>query len=859
MKKSYKYLVLSLACLMTASTVGNRVYAENQESSNDQLSIWGTYTMERVIKSPQYNYNNPQLEAKLDVAAANGEAESGQIIITTGDRGVKEYKVETADLKNKNGDVYKAENVEVFNQWYVFVEYKSSFDESNSAWFPAYDGNENIEYAGYIPDALIPQKYSIQAKENYIDPNANQGITFDFNVPVGTPAGEYTGEFTLKIDGKNHKIPVTLTVWGYDVSETHGMNLWDIAEGCESLAEMSADYKGLYDEYYDALLKYKLNGYHVGEADYDNEEFWMEDLKKYWDNPAFNGVFLPDIGAERSKMYRYFAEIAKACVEDEINYFEAIRFYHQAEDEPHDKPGMVYQCIDVIENTNAILNEIAQDLQNNVLATADGDKVQGFNQLENALQEEIINSIVYMPQIVTSSYSRCPELYGIVSAYSPGIRYYYTDWESRMHHKNAEITNGETWCYTSWAPHFQNPNFHLDDFLYAGRVIGWMRKDWNIYGYLNWMCNLMVQANGPEGHFGWNARVLDPYTDPLRLNIDNNAMFTNGDGYMFYPMKKYHADSPIPSMRLVVARDGQEDYDTLFELEEGYQTLANSYGVDANFAVENLTKSLSTYYEMMYNKNLYTFDGSVFERVRHSIGGLTDAAYDASKTMIMQSLKSEGANAFLSIYSLADEVYVNGKKLTKTGNYYAYTASLMDGRNSIEIEYKVGGERKSFEYILANKMYKYDLSTITNATAPTKGESIIAQNNGALNFKVVPFGTKVAELVSTRLDFVVPFSFDFTKVHNLNFVLKNTCAEDIEVELYVKGDKGLVRVDKLVIFAHETYHYTYKHLYKKVEEAGAGVNSLIFRFPNYRNDSLGNAVILPEKTLCLYGCSYSLK
>jgi hypothetical protein len=48
-------------------------------------------------------------------------------------------------------------------------------------------------------------------------------------------------------------------------------------------------------------------------------------------------------------------------------------------------------------------------------------------------------------------------------------------------------------------------------------------------------------------------------------------------------------------------------------------------------------------------------------------------------------------------------------------------------------------------------------------------------------------------------------------------------------------------------------------LYEKAAKAGSGVNGITLRFTNYAKDDFGNMVALPERTLKLYGFSYSLK
>lgn len=852
MKRKNRSLFLTLAVLMSLQVAGGnaKASASSDKTSNAQLSIWGTYSLAKVLKNPEYNYNNAQLAAELDVAAATGETESGQIIITTGDVGIKEYTVEIADLTNTSGDVFAAENVSVYNQWYVLVKEKTFNMDLNTDYFPAQDVN-GPGTSGYTPDALIPQEYSVAYGENYVDPNSNQGITFDFKVPTGTPAGEYTGSFTLKIDGKSHNIPVTLTVWGFDVSETHGMNLWDIGEKFDAPGEMTTDYESLYYKYYDALLDYKLNGYHLYEYD-DNEITWVEDLRAYVKNPAFNGVFLPDIGAERTPMYRYFAEISKACIEDEVNYFEEIRFYHQSVDEPQHRPGALEDCVEIVEKTNEILQDIASDLQSGILTDAQGNAVMGFDALSQELQAEIVDSVVNMPQVVTTYYDASGDLQGLVSSFCPKISFYETDRERRLYENNAAITNGEQWFYTCLNPQYPYPSNHVDDFLHGFRIMGWMKKDYDVYGYLNWMCNMQYGMDGGGSNFTNNMVIVDPYENPLRYHDGYNG--ANGDGYMFYPMAKYKSDTPIPSMRLLSARDGQEDYDTLWTLEETYGALATEYGLGREALIANLDEALSAYYERLYNDAFAYNNDANFEQVRRALGGLTEAANNQSETAIVQNKMSNGSSVALKIYSKADKVYANGKALSKIGDCYTYATNLSDGKNSVKIKYEMNGAEYTFDYLLANKTTNYAVKDLAGATTIGVGSSIAVANN-ALALNVLSYGGSNAK----KLDFNLPFSFDFSKAHNLNFTIKNTCAEQIEFEIYVKGSSSNILVDKVVVFPYETYGYSLNYLYEKVAQAGGNVSGITLRFTNYITDEYGNMLPVANRSLELSDFSYSMK
>ena len=221
---------------------------------------------------------------------------------------------------------------------------------------------------------------------------------------------------------------------------------------------------------------------------------------------------------------------------------------------------------------------------------------------------------------------------------------------------------------------------------------------------------------------------------------------------------------------------------------------------------------------------------------------------------LTQKIINEGKASSLKIYTNADKVWVNGRQLSKTQEYFAYAQELVAGRNSVQIRYEMDGERFEFEYFLANCTTQYAVSEMTGANTIGVG-STIAVENDALNIKALSYGGSN----SKKLDFFLPMAIDFKEVHNLTFTLQNTCGQQIDFEVYVKGEASNVLVDKVVVFPYETYEYTLNYLYEKAAKAGDGVTAITLRFTNYVKTEGGDLLALPERTLKLYGFKYSLK
>ena len=834
MKKTLKCFCTILLAATLAATASGCNSGNPDKREEKQFSVWGTYASVKVMQDPALNGNNAHFVPNLEVYAARGETESGQIIITAGEQDIKEYTVSLSNLTCGDA-VYDAKNVEVFFQHYVNVEKKSWNQTGNADYFPT----------GWTPDALIPQDISVKYKENFVSAGKNQGITFDFSVPASTPAGTYTGEFTLKCDGAEYKIPVSLTVWDFDISETNGINLWDIVDEYGVQGELTSVTDDIYYKYYDALLKYKLNAYHFfdyGGTHMNAElaENWVAALRKYWNNPAFGGVFLPDIGNEREKVETLFAAIAEACVEDETNYFSKIRFYHQREDEPQYFEGMIDQCVTKINITTQVLHDFVE---------YELDKIDGYSALSNDLRSAIEESIVDMPQVVTTYYAASEELQEIVNAYCPKIQEYETMHDRRLYSANSQEKNGETWMYTCVDPVYPYPSYHIDDYLLGGRILKWMQKEYGIDSYLNWSVNMY---SGHKGDGTKQLYPLDPYTNPLRHNPDN-TQFANGDGYMFYPMAKYGAETPIPSMRLLSARDGQEDYDTLCALEKAYAAGKTIYSIESN-PVGNLTETLQAYYERLYSSVYANNDDKNFDVVRRSLGGLTDVACDESQTMILQQNVQNGKGISLKVYSKADEIYIDGNQLEKDGNCFIYARSLNGGENSVTVRIVKGDTEKSFMYLLPSKINSYDSTALNESSIVCSTGSVASVSGGELSLKAVSSGNTVGEQLTFHPYFTIETGLDFKNMMQLGFALQNTCGHDMKIDVYLTDGIDDVKVDSILLYGYEQLNYRVRGIAERAAGLGEGTR-IELRFENV--DASLN--LLPDRTLKVYDFIYSTK
>ncbi len=158
----------------------------------------------------------------------------------------------------------------------------------------------------------------------------------------------------------------------------------------------------------------------------------------------------------------------------------------------------------------------------------------------------------------------CPDLWALgdsisfvpIAARWPYRFYLDFQWNPQPHVYRDRAARGEhAWFYTGLSAFVLDyPNLFIDTDAESQRVIPWLASRYGITGLLYWQT---VYAYSQAG---------DPWSKP-------RLMMTNGDGNLLYPgtpgREGLVAHQPVPSLRLVLLRDGMEDYEYLAMLDRG--------------------------------------------------------------------------------------------------------------------------------------------------------------------------------------------------------------------------------------------------------------------------------------------------
>ncbi|MBQ8375129.1 MAG: DUF4091 domain-containing protein [Clostridia bacterium] len=570
---------VAILCALTAIPFVGCDGGETSQDGDETLKetvVWAAYGTEKLLR--ETNYSTRHNEKTLKIATFQNEYESAQIMITAAND--TKYTVQLADLTNENGTTLSKDAFSAYHEKYIYVD--RIFDTGTPT------------SVGWYPDALLPYDTAVSYGENSIEKGDNQGVWVTLNTPKTQEEGVYTGAFKVTADGKSFDIPVEVTVYGYALSdETHIKTSFGINYDWVSYAELDSTPE-MMQTYYDFLLDYRIspsdfpmalnNSYTAykqeGTNTFRTEEF-IEDAVATARNEKVASWRLPTIGSTATVTYtdnagnpatasipcvgketyqRFLKDVATRALTEDLDLFEKAYTYMTFCDE-YDASGAASGRIRVEYNYNKIKEynaEIAEWIE--TLAKPETMTDERFSELKG----EMKSSLLTMEHILTGA-----SLDGIYQGgglgldtpsvtFVPTIDQYATEGNREAFEQYAtEYGVGQTWAYTAVNPCAPYPTYHLEDQLISSRLLNWMLYDYDIEGNLFWSSTLYKYT-------GTSVQVQDYYSEPLRYST------MNGDGFLLYPGREYGIFGPVSCLRLESIRDGNEDYDLLYELEEFY-------------------------------------------------------------------------------------------------------------------------------------------------------------------------------------------------------------------------------------------------------------------------------------------------
>lgn len=239
-------LNVTFAPTSTGSLTGGVTVASNATNSPATISMMGTGVQSNFSTwvTPSLNRvgqtDAPGTLSSIALFGARGETVDTQVVVQGPAGGLTNVNVSASALTGPNGVTLAASNVTLYREYYLTVTGTAS-----------YGGGSNPPLgSGTYAEPLIPfndpetgaalcgSSASLKACNASVSAGQNQPYWIDISIPHGaanSPAGTYTGSVTISSSQGTAAIPVSLTVWNFELpmqpSELSLWTLWPPASG----------------------------------------------------------------------------------------------------------------------------------------------------------------------------------------------------------------------------------------------------------------------------------------------------------------------------------------------------------------------------------------------------------------------------------------------------------------------------------------------------------------------------------------------------------------------------------------------------------------------------------------------------
>lgn len=605
-----------------------------------QAEVWTMPSTVKLLRDVDYSqyYDNKQLSYDM----ARNEYVSAQIMITP-TSGSGSYDVSVSDLKSAGGTVFSKANFDVYHQHYVEVKTRTNPMSGRPL--------------GYYPDALVPMASAKRAGENKIREDQNQGVWITAYAPKDLPAGIYTGEFTVKMGTTTEQVPVSIKVRDFAIpDEVHARSTFNLFPEYMIGGQLS-NTLGTYKRFVDYMLDYRISSTEMVRVDTPVDQ-WAQQIKEYAKDPRVTSYNI-----NTNEQLKALIELS----EPGLNLLEDAYYY--LKDEPYpDIPGAKTAHDQKIDELIEIANSYTvEELAEHGLTRADIEGVEVLITMTASI-DTIEGLRTYAPLVSDLD--------------TPFQREQYAQFREEAYKgKNNELAGtdyGTTWWYVCVHPYEPYPNYNIDMDLAASRVVSWMQYDYDIEGMLYWgSANYVLTTSMYDEPVGWqNSDVFNETNGVYRA--------ANGDGYLVYPGARYGLDDPIPTIRLMNIRDGFQDYEYLYMLEELANEYAAKYKV-SGFSFDSIMRSI---YDKLYTGTKASTDFTLVEEAKSTVADMIELLSGELHGIIeVGETDAVAKKVPVTVYAEAgSELTVNGQKIPGTpsgsGVKFEVNVDIADGANA---------------------------------------------------------------------------------------------------------------------------------------------------------------------------------
>lgn len=209
------------------------------QASGQTLTAWVSPRLNRVGQT-----DAPGTTTSITVSSARGETIASQVVVQAPAGGLTNVNLSVSALTGPNGATIAASNITLYREFYVSVNVTTNYGGGSNP--PPQTSGTGTYAEPLIPfndpeppgSPLCGNGAELQACNASVVAGQNQPYWIDIFVPRGatnTPRGTYTGSVSVTADQGSSTIPITLTVWNFELplqpSELSLMSLFPPATG----------------------------------------------------------------------------------------------------------------------------------------------------------------------------------------------------------------------------------------------------------------------------------------------------------------------------------------------------------------------------------------------------------------------------------------------------------------------------------------------------------------------------------------------------------------------------------------------------------------------------------------------------
>jgi hypothetical protein len=552
-----------LLVIVASVARGQKLIPEPSGSKGYRVNV--VSALEKVFREDDFA---PGVSGIAQLAAARNEYVSFQLVVEAPWREVSVRDVRFADLAGPVGKI--PATVIRWNR----VEYvRTTVD-------PPYKTDRG---AGWYPDPLMPAGPFTVATHSRVP------IWVTLKTPKNCSAGHYKGQVDVIVDGHEPaSIPIALTVWNFSLGDQSHLRTmtWLSSQEIRAFYGMDASPHGreqtarAMENFERTLLEHRLGpGGDIasqvpqrpdGSYDFTGVDATLSRLIDGGMNAFIIGT-APNL--RRLGQKEYSAQF--------VSKF----------------PEMIHAYMDHLERKG--WSDLAYVYTYDEAPAAAWDQVKRISAaVKRASPQARIFQCLNQPEGVAA-------LTGSVDVFDVYVAQYH-----RAGVAEAQRHGANVWLALCCYP-MAHPNFFIEYPLVDVRATPWICWKYHAQGFEYWSPN----------SWGPNAAVHGEKW-PKAPWVCNAFNHYNGDGYLLYPGEK---SQPYSSIRLEALRDGLQDYEYLWTLDQLVRRAASQRGADAKLSAARRLLSLDG---MVSDSGGYATDPRAFqlyrEQVASAITGLAD-------------------------------------------------------------------------------------------------------------------------------------------------------------------------------------------------------------------------------------------